>query len=300
MKIIFFALSCFVATASFAQDVKKAPEGMPPFGRMRFQKAPAENYELKTCDGRATMIIDAANGARVMSLKWDSLEVLSQNPAPNMYGSTFWTSPQKEWNWPPVREHDMGRYTVEERDGKIIMTSEVPERIPLRIGKTFSVVNGDMFCITYSITNEGKEDRKVAPWEVTRVVGEGEISFNAQVENIWPAGLMDFKQQEGRAVYSIDSVDKQRKINANGIPSADEGSICDGMSVLYYSNNGILLTKRFHDLKDGEAAPGEDEIQVYVHQKALYCELEEQGPYTLLKPGEKLEWTVYWHLSSTK
>lgn len=297
-KLHLFLLSALFALPVMAQtqDMSKEQPAKPQFRRMQFQKAPAENYELKACDGHATMIIDAANGARVMSLKWDSLEVLSQIPAPNMYGSTFWTSPQKEWNWPPVREHDMGRYAVEEKDGKIIMTGEVPERIPLRIGKTFSVVEGNMFSITYSITNEGTEERKVAPWEVTRVPGEGVISFNSPVEGIWPKDLMDFTQEKGRAVYSIDKVDKQRKINANGTAPIDEGTVCDGMSALYYEHNDLLLTKRFPDLKEGEAAPGEDEIQVYVHQNALYCELEAQGAYTLLKPGEKLEWTVYWKL----
>jgi len=282
------ALLSFSALCGYADN--------PQFNRMMPKKAPAENYELKACDGRATMIIDAANGARIMSLKWDDQEVLSQNPAPNMYGSTFWTSPQKEWNWPPVREHDMGTYTVEQKDGKIIMTSGVPERIPLRISKTFSVAEGSLFCITYAITNEGTEDRKVAPWEVTRVPGEGRIAFKAQVENIWPAELMDFKQEGDYAVFDIDKVDKQRKINANGSPAQAEGTICDGLSVLTYTNNNLILTKRFLDLKDGEAAPGEDEIQVYIHQNALYCEIEEQGAYTLLHPGEHLEWTVYWQI----
>lgn len=296
MKKIFL-LGCLLLTsvASMAQ-----------FGFRRIQKEPAENYELKTESGRVTMVIDAANGARIMSLKFDTLEVLSQNPAPNMYGSTFWTSPQKEWNWPPVREHDMGRYTVEQKDGKIIMTSGLSERFPLRIRKTFSVVDEEYFAIAYSITNEGTEERRVAPWEVTRVPGEGTISFDAPVDSIWPAGLMDFKVDKDAAKYGknevrydIDKVDKQRKINANGQAwtTGSDKQIYKGMSWLKYRNKGLVLTKYFPDLKAGEAAPGEDEIQVYVHQDALYCELEEQGPYTLLKPGESLNWTVYWHLT---
>lgn len=285
-KILFIGSLMLTSVACMAQ-----------FGGMNNSKNPAENYELKASDGHATMVIDAANGARIMSLKWDEVELLSQNPAPNMYGSTFWTSPQKEWNWPPVREHDMGRYTVEQKDGKIMMTSGLSARFPLRIRKTFSVLDKSWFSITYTITNEGTEDRKVAPWEVTRVPGEGIISFTAPVDSIWPAGLMDFKQVDKQAVYEIDKVDRQRKINANGAPTnVGKQYFYDGMSSLHYSNKGLVLIKRFPDLKSGEAAPGEDEIQVYVHQDALYCELEEQGPYTLLKPGESLDWTVIWQL----
>jgi len=298
LSLIILALLVSLPYTINAQTEPKAPK--PQFGGMRFQKAPAENYELTTCGGHAKMVIDAANGARIMSLKWDSLEVLSQIPAPNMYGSTFWTSPQKEWNWPPVREHDMGKYTVEQQDGKIIMTGSVPERIKLRMKKTFSVAEDDMFCIKYSIINEGTEDRKVAPWEVTRVPGEGEISFNAKAETIWPAGLMSFVQDGQRSVFNIDKADTQRKINANGEPAQKAGKVSDGMSFLSYANKGLVLTKFFQDLKEGEAAPGEDEIQVYVHQGSLYCEIENQGAYTLLHPGESLEWTVYWLLKPVR
>lgn len=306
LSVIMMSLS--VIGNAFAQTAAK-PDAKAPFPRMEFKKAPAENYELKACDGHATMVIDAANGARIMSLKWDSTEVLSQIPVPNMYGSTFWTSPQKEWNWPPVYEHDMAPYTVEQRDGKIVMTGSVPERIPLRITKTFSVVKDVVFAITYTITNEGKEDRQVAPWEVTRVPGEGEISFDADVREIWPAGLMNFEQQGRRAVFNIDKVDKQRKINAHGWPGMAVDSISDAPgfydsiydpSSICYRHNNLLFTKLFKTLRAGEAAPGEDEIQVYLHQNSLYCELEAQGRYTLLHPGEHLEWTVFWALQQSK
>ncbi len=280
-KIFLISIALLSSLASMAQ--------WP--GMRRPAKQPAENYELKL--GRVTMTIDAANGARIMSLKHDTTEVISQNPQPNMYGSTFWTSPQKEWNWPPVQEHDMGKYTVEQKDGKIIMTSEVPQRIPLRFRKTFAVNEKEQTIdITYTIINEGQEDRRVAPWEVTRVPGEGTIRFEAPVDSIWPAGLMDFKQSTGKnkneASFIIDSQDKQRKINANGTGK------------LVYENKGLVLTKLFPDLKAGEPAPGEDEIQVYVHQGALYVELEEQGAYTLLQPGKSLDWTVRWKLQPAK
>lgn len=268
-----FFLSCF--TASMAQ-----------FGRFPMpKKEPAENYELKT--GHVTMVIDAANGARITSLKHDTTEVLSQNPMPNMYGSTFWTSPQKEWNWPPVREHDMMRYSVEQKDGIITMTSQLSDKIPLRIRKQFRTDEKDnCIVITYSIINEGKEDRKVAPWEITRVPAEGTITFDAPLESITPEGIMNFKKAEGCVSYTIDQAEKQRKINA------------DGHGWLSYTNKGLLLTKCFQDLTSEQPAPNEAEIQIYVHQGKVYVELEEQGPYTLLHPNEELQWSVRWYLSA--
>ncbi len=243
-----------------------------------------EYYDLKV--GQTSMRIDAANGARIISLKYDSTEVISQNPMPNMYGSTFWTSPQKEWNWPPVREHDIMRYCVERSGDKLLMTSQQSEKIPLRIKKCFSVDEKDgCFVITYSIINESAEDRKVAPWEITRVPAEGTIFFNAPMESITPAGLMNFVEKDGLKCYEIDQSDKQRKINA------------DGKGWLGYENKGLVLIKRFDDLNASQPAPDEGEIQVYVHNGKVYVELEEQGAYTNLRPGEQLDWTVRWYLT---
>lgn len=243
-----------------------------------------EYYDLKV--GKASMRIDAANGARITSLRYDTIEVLSQNPMPNMYGSTFWTSPQKEWNWPPVREHDIMRYDVEKSKGKITMTSQLSKKIPLRIRKQFSVDKKEKcFVITYSIINEGTEERKVAPWEITRVPAEGTIFFDAPMESILPAGLMNFVEKDGVKSYDIDQSERQRKINA------------DGKGWLGYRNKGLLLMKRFQDLDASQPAPDEAEIQVYVHNGKVYVELEAQGAYTSLKPGEHLDWTVKWYLT---
>lgn len=243
-----------------------------------------EYYDLKV--GKVSMRIDAANGARITSLRYDTIEVLSQNPMPNMYGSTFWTSPQKEWNWPPVREHDIMRYDVEKSKGKITMTSQLSKKIPLRIRKQFSVDKKEKcFVITYSIINEGAEERKVAPWEITRVPAEGTIFFDAPMESILPAGLMNFVEKDGVKSYDIDQSERQRKINA------------DGKGWLGYRNKGLLLMKRFQELDASQPAPDEAEIQVYVHNGKVYVELEAQGAYTSLKPGEHLDWTVKWYLT---
>jgi hypothetical protein len=59
------------------------------------------------------------------------------------------------------------------------------------------------------------------------------------------------------------------------------------------------LLKQFQNLRPGEAAPGEAEVQVYVNAGKTYIELESQGAYTLLQPGQSLQWAVRWHLAAT-
>lgn len=266
-----FAIMCGICTAQ------------PP--RFQFKKNDPKIYTLTV--GNVKMEIDANNGARITSLKLDTTEVLSQINFPNMYGSTFWTSPQKEWNWPPVREHDMAPYEVTEDKGVITMTSPLSVKIPLRIKKRFEVDTKDnCIVVTYTLINEGSEDRKVAPWEITRVLAHGSVYFDADVEAITPAGLMNFVKKDGYAWYDIDHIERQnRKINA------------DGKGWLAFTNGDWILKKKFQDLKPSEPVPEEAEIQVYVNQGDSYVELESQGAYTNLKPGEKLDWAVRWYLT---
>lgn len=247
------------------------------------QIKPEKQIEMKM--GDLAMMINPEHGARITSFKYRNQEVLSQLEGPYSSGSTFWTSPQEDWFWPPVPEIDEDSYVVTEEDGELVMTSRVSELLKLRIVKRFATdVTDNAFVITYSIINEGNEVRKVAPWEITRVPNEGVISFEAPVESISPAGLLDFKDKDGVAYYEADEAPENRKVNA------------DGKGWLSYEANGLVLTKRFADLTPEQAAPGEAEIQVYVNQGKTYIEIESQGAYTALAPGESLSWTVRWYL----
>ena len=243
-----------------------------------------DKYTLQ--NGERTMVIDAAKGGKILSLKYGEREVISQLRWPEAFGSTFWTSPQKEWNWPPVPEYDKRPYTVEQKDGVLTLTSEVSERMKYRIRKAFVVDERDgAFVITYTIINESDEVRKVAPWEITRVQNEGGlIFFEAPMKGITPAGLMDFKDAFGAAWYQTDETNGNRKVNA------------DGKGWLAYYNNGLLLVKQFDDLDASQPAPDEAEIQVYVNRGKAHIELESQGAYTTLQPKESVNWTVRWYL----
>ena len=236
--------------------------------------------------GNVTMTISPEKGAKILSLQYKGQEVISQLTAPESFGSTFWTSPQKEWNWPPVREFDKMPYQVEERDGSLILTSEVSPRLKCRVRKEFTTDKKDnAIVVTYSIINEGDEERQVAPWEITRVENKGGvIFFDAPLDGITPADLMPFTAANGAVWYQPDEAAQNRKINT------------DGKGWYAYCNDGLLLLKTFDDLQPSQPAPGEAEIQVYVNRGKTFIELECQGAYTTLKPHEQLSWTVRWHL----
>lgn len=239
--------------------------------------------------GNAVMTVNAKEGGKVTSYKLDDVEMLSQLRMQNQYGSTFWTSPQTEWNWPPVNEFDRAAYEVSLEDNVLTLTSQQARKLPYIIEKKFMPAkNGKLIRVVYTIRNMGGETRKVAPWEISRVISDenGLIFFDAPVEQIEAAQgeLIPFKGEAGASWYNFEQTRANRKINS------------DGKGWLGYAANGMLMIKKFADIAQGEPAPGEAEIQVYVNSGKSYIELESQGAYSEVAAGESLSWTVDWYL----
>ena len=275
MKKILLPLLAALTLGSFAlsaQDIKALEDGQ---------------YGITA--GDVTMTVDAAHGGKILSFKRGDAEVLNQGRMPNSFGSTFWTSPQKEWNWPPVAEYDTKPFRAEIRGGALVLTGD-KSRFGYSVRKVFNVDAKDgAIVITYTIVNESGEVRQVAPWEISRVPNGGVLFF--QAKEATPANNMTglpFIYEKGAAWYVLDEARENRKVNANG------------KGWLAFADNGLLFVKKFQDLKEGEAAPAEAEIQAYVNTGKTFMEIENQGAYTTLQPGEELNWTVRWYLKPLK
>ena len=238
-----------------------------------------ENSQYSITSADVSLLIDAAKGGKILSFKYKDKEVLNQ-------GRTFWTSPQAQWNWPPVPEYDTKPYTAEVKDNVLVLTGEKSERFGYRVGKKLHVCPNDgAIVITYTIFNESGETRQVAPWEISRVPNGGVLFF--QADAVEPANNMKglpFTFSDGIAWYQMDEAPENRKINA------------DGTGWLAFNNGEVLFVKKFQDLEAGQAAPAEAEIQIYANPGKTFVEVEEQGPYTTLQPGESVDWTVRWYL----
>ena len=257
------------------------------------QKLDDEKYVLSVQD--LSMTVDAGHGGKILSFKLGEQEVLAQNPAaapqPAQPGEG---QPRRR----PVPEYDNLPYTAEIKDGPVkVADVTIPalflqgqvSKYGYRVCKAFTVDPSDLaFVITYSIVNESGETRKIAPWQISRVPNGGFLEFDAKPEGVTPADLMKVTFAEGLATLEVDVADQNRKINV------------DGKGWLNFRDKGLVLTQRFPDIAQDDAAPGEAEIQVYIDARKSFVEIEAQGPYTELKPGEKLDWTVRWYLAADK
>src|SRR5947207_14800898 len=68
--------------------------------------------------------VDARTGGRVTALRLGGRNLLTGPEIdPGNFGSTFWTSPQSSWGWPPVPEVDHAEYRASIEGSAIVMRS---------------------------------------------------------------------------------------------------------------------------------------------------------------------------------
>lgn len=246
--------------------------------------------------GERTLIIDGTKGARITSLKSGASEFLSQVSGDSLYnyGSTFWTAPQTDWAWPPIVAVDSGAFTVLVEGETATFTSATasitdgttaPKEV--RIKKAFSVDTAhDVITIVYTIENTDDAQYSIGSWEITRVPASGLTFFPTGASASTPSGTMlPVTSQNDITWFQHSGSVAEGKLNADG----EEGW-------LTHATANLALIKSFSDLADGDAAPGEGEVEIYAAPDASYVEVENQGEYKALAAGASLTYEVRWLL----
>ena len=89
--------------------------------------------------GDLAIEIDPRVGGRVVSLSLGGRNFLTGTDVdPNNYGSTFWTSPQSDWGWPPPPEIDNLPYASAIAGTKLVLTGSTNAKLGVSVTKTFS------------------------------------------------------------------------------------------------------------------------------------------------------------------
>jgi len=242
--------------------------------------------------GSTRLEVDPRVGARVVSLSCAGTELLTgPDVDPLNYGSTFWPSPQAAWEWPPIEEIDAGPYSGGVSGSSLTLRSEVGTRngLAIRVGKRFTPnLQREAIEIEYSIQNAGTVFRQFAPWEITRVFPNGLTFYptgGAPVGNGLP--LLATIEAAGHTWfrYASDAITANQKLFADGAGGW-----------LAHVGHDVLLVKTFADTPAAKQAPGEAEIEIYANAAKTYVEVEQQGAYTGLEPGQVMTWLVTWYV----
>jgi hypothetical protein len=233
--------------------------------------------------------VDTGFGGRISSLKLGDKEIMFVNREYDdgiLWGSTAWPSPQNDWGWPPSEVLDSDPYSVGISGDSIILTSGVDGASDLRFRKTFFASTEDTsVTIIYTFINEGSATVNYAAWEVTRVPAGG-ISFFPSGEGSVTSGLASYTE-------------KANDVTWYGYENSDAGNnkfFSDGSYgwFAHANDSSILFIKKFQDVPYGSAAPGENEIELWLNGDHAYIELENQSQYFSIAPGDSLAYEVKW------
>lgn len=242
--------------------------------------------------GDTVFAVDAAKAGRITEISIGGRNVLTaaQSPEQNNWGSTFWPSPQSDWGWPPPAELDPGAYTAALDGGSLVVSSAVAPGLGLAVSKRFAVdAKRGMVTVDYGLVNRGGQARSVAPWEISRVAAGGLTFFPMGEGAPWkgPQELLPLAMVDGVAWLVSEAKPA----------AADQKAFADGREGwIAHVAGDLLLVKAFADTTPAQAAPGEAEIELYTDPGRTYVEVENQGAYTKLEPGQSSSWPVCWFL----
>jgi hypothetical protein len=230
--------------------------------------------------------IDPTIGARITGLHLEGRNLLlgSEVDAGN-FGSTFWTSPQSTWGWPPVPELDHGPYEAVVEGGTLVLRSSPSRTLAVQVEKRFAADAGrGAFLLEFRIRNRGSEPARMAPWQITRV-HPGGLSFFPSDEGAYPPSNLLVREVQGITWYAFDAatVTDHQKLFADG----REGWLA-------HVDGDALLLKTFAVVPRDRQAPGEAQIEIYATPAHTYVEVEVQGAYETIAPGAVSTWSVSW------
>jgi hypothetical protein len=210
------------------------------------------------------------------------------------YGSTFWTSPQADWSWPPLAEMDSAPFAYSEGEasctlvGPQVKAPAHPNVDQLRLSKTFAADFAKRaVSITYTIENQGTLGKRVAPWEITRVAGGG-LTFYASDSPALAGALPLLTTSSAAGCHWFK--------HTPGLPESKLFGDGEGW-IAHVTPQNLVLIKTFPDIRPGQAATAEAEIEIYSAPSAKnYVEVENQGAISDIPAGGAMEWTVRWYV----
>jgi hypothetical protein len=242
--------------------------------------------------GALVLEVDAAQGGRIREFSRSGRNILTgpevvaggDAQLRNLFGSTFWTSPQSVWGWPPEEPIDSGPYRARVDQHALVLVSDPGPITHYAVEKRIELDRvGERLVLNYTLL-PGAGALAAAPWEITRVRKAGLVFFPAASEPVAPSTL----QSELRDGIAWIGLDNPPSSDAKLFQAGTEGWLA-------YAVDDLVLIKSFENVPRTAQAPGEADVELYINGGYDYVELEQQGAYVEPSPAGQT-WRVVWQL----
>lgn len=245
-------------------------------GRLRARVLPevAGRVASFTCEGRELLV-----GSDVNADNW---------------GSTYWPSPQATWGWPPIAALDTAPYESVGASALRSQGAALGETL-VRLEKRYRAEpSREALIHEFELSNIGERPVSVAGWQISRVAPGGLTFFllgEQLLTPIEPHGELVVEKALGHGFFDHGRFEpgKSRKVHAD----AGAGYLAH-VTAPGADGRRVLFLKSFVDTRAAEQAPGEGEVEIFANEDGRYVEIEVQGPYQLIQPGESRSFQVEW------
>jgi hypothetical protein len=236
---------------------------------------------------RHELVVDASDGARTIAYRIDGDNALIDAVAsPHAYGSSFWTSPQSDWGWPPPPELDRAPWSASIDEDILVLQSSTSPSLGVAVTQRVSLTRETgVASFEYVMTNRSSAPIRLAPWQNTRVPPRGTTFFPSVVHRE-PFSTLELEYSGGVAWLSHGNRPAR---NAKAFAHGSEGWVAHAIGRL-------LFVKVFSVVPRGRQAPGHGSVEIYVDESARFVEVEQQGRYAEVLPGKRSRWLVRWLL----
>jgi len=279
--LLCLGLACQPPAQQGAGD-RAAPSQAPqhlPNGHYRWQSEPF------------TLEVSPAQGGRMVSLQWKGQELLTPRSLDTLaYGCSLWPSPMT-WGWPPPPILDRDPHQATLRGDTLVMIGPESESFGWRMQRRILVwPDQARFICHYAIENRTDTLRRVAAWEVPRFHKGSEVFAQLDTTTMPFQRLRDIPWQIDEAGHihiqvPADYQGKGQKVSYDG---------AEPWIGVQYGQTALL--RQAAPLSASQFAPQAGELEVYVDDDTDYIEVEIQGPYQALAPGEAATLQVEWQL----
>jgi hypothetical protein len=243
------------------------------------------NYLLEF--GAYSLELDPLDGGRIVRFSLDGKGVVqTRDQSPDAYGSSFWTSPQSAWIWPPPLELDRGPWNVKPEGTTLVLESAKNRALGISVSQRVTADPAhEAFVIEYELKNHDDSPRRIAPWQNTRCKPGG-LTFFPSLGPTYPASAFRLAPLGGVIWFRHDpKAGQQGKLFADGA----EGWLA-------HLDGDLVFVKVFPDVMRAEQAPKEADVELYIDGAGRFVEVEQQGAYAEIAAGATTTWRVRWLL----
>lgn len=249
--------------------------------------------------GNLELVVRPACGGRVAALRYDGEPLLvGPDVNPSNWGTTYWTSPQSSWGWPPIAAIDTDPFLVTSRAPlELVGPRGRVGDAELQLTKRFRSLRGASgFELTYDLRNVGSRTAQVAGWQISRVFPGGLTFFPtgaSELTPIPPHGALHLEKRALVSAYDHDKFETGRSLKVHA----------DGMGGFLahvarpQGRSPLLFLKAFVDSTPDEQAPGEGEVEIFANEDGAYVEVEVQGKLETIEPNATSRFQVRWIVS---